>query len=122
MRISVKILALAILGTMLASCNPQQEPDLVPQPQNVTLNGGTFTIDNNVSILGNADFEIEYLKDKLSKGASVSLQEGNGGKRVIEIKIDPESSIENEGYRLSVLPDTGNHTTNQIVFIIRKFI
>lgn len=105
MRISVKILIMAIFGTLLASCSRQTEPDLVPQPQNVTLNTGTFTIDNNVSISGNAEFEIEYLKKKLSEGASVSLQEGNGGKRVIEIKIDPESSIVNEGYRLSVLPD-----------------
>ena len=105
MKITFRLLATIILGTLLCACSQKTEIKLVPLPQEVIATDGCFVIDNNTSITGNADFEIKYLKEKLSKGASIQVKDGAEGKKVIEIKIDPQSTVGKEGYTLSVLPD-----------------
>ena len=103
MRKYIRIWAFAIMCALFASCNQIAEPQLVPQPQKVTVNKGTFVIDNNVSISGNAEFAVNYLKEKLQKGASVQLKDTQGKKEITIVKNDA-SGLNKEGYSLSVTP------------------
>ena len=105
MKIRSGLLASILLGTFLCACSQKTEIKLVPLPQEVTVTGGNFTVDNSTSITGNADFEISYLKEKIYKGASIQLKDGAEGKKVIEINVDPQSAVGKEGYTLSVFPD-----------------
>lgn len=105
MKVTYRLLTAIIFGALLSACSQKTEIKLVPLPQEVTVTGGSFTVDNSTSITGNAEFEINYLKEKLSNGASIQLKDGAEGKRVIEINVDPQSAVGKEGYTLSVLPD-----------------
>lgn len=91
--------------TMLASCSGESVPNIIPQPQQMAVNGGKFTFSNNVSISGNAQFEIGFLKERLSEAAGITLADAPEGKGNVEISIDPTVGIKKEGYRLDVLPD-----------------
>lgn len=91
---------------MLAACSTQESaPNIIPQPQQMAVNNGKFTFSNNVSISGNAQFEISLLKERLSEAAGIVLADAPQGKGTIEINIDPAVGIKKEGYRLDVLPD-----------------
>ena len=89
--------------SLMCACTQETKLDIIPQPQQATVTKGHFTLDNNVAIKGNAEFEMEYLKDKLAKAAGVQTSEN--GKKIIEITIDPQSNVKEEGYTLSVTPD-----------------
>ncbi len=104
MKITFKMLASLLIAVLLGACSQKQEINLVPLPQQMTVTDGHFTIGNNTSITGNSVFEINYLKEKLSCGASINLQEGTNGKNLIEINVDPQLSTGKEGYTLSVHP------------------
>ncbi len=105
MKLNLKIMAAALVLGFSAACTQQTETNLIPKPQQMQENDGTFTINNNVSITGNAEFEISFLKEKLAKAAGVVLKEGVQNKKNIEINVNPASEIKKEGYILDVTPD-----------------
>ena len=90
---------------LLTSCAQEKSVDLVPQPQQVVLEKGNFTFDNNVSIVGNSQFEMDFLKGKLSASAGIALKDGQNGGKTIEINVDPSAATKKEGYILNVTPD-----------------
>ena len=99
----LKLVALLLCGAILGACSQKAQLNIIPQPQQATVTQGYFTLDNNVTVCGNAEFEIEYLKDKLAKAAGV--QTSDNGKKTIEITVDPQSNTKEEGYTLTVTPD-----------------
>lgn len=105
MNLTKKLLAAVMAIFIFTACAQQTEPKIIPLPQQMTVNGGNFTIDNNVSITGNSEFEVEYLKGKLLEGAGISLKDGENGKKVISVTVDPALETGKEGYTLSVTPD-----------------
>ena len=105
MKLRAKIFA-AILAIVPFAANAQQtELNLIPLPQKVQKNQGAFKIDNNVSITGNASFEVEYLKGKISDAAGIKLDNNQKTARTIEINITPNADVKSEGYKLDVTPD-----------------
>lgn len=104
MKIRSGILTVVLAGALFTACAQKTEPDIIPQPQQMTVNEGKFTFSNNVSIGGNATFEIGYLKDKLSTAAGLELKDTDGSK-AIEINVDPAANTKKEGYRLDITPN-----------------
>lgn len=90
--------------TLLAACTQETPVNLVPQPQHVAVNKGKFTFSNNVSITGNAPFEIGFLKEKLS-AAGITLKDAADADKRIEINVDPAVGIKKEGYKMDITPD-----------------
>ena len=78
-----KLAALLLCGTIMAACTQEVQLNIIPQPQQVEVAKGYFTLNDNVEIKGNAEFEVAYLKEKLSKAAGV--QTNDNGKKTIEI-------------------------------------
>lgn len=105
MNFTKKLLAAVMATVMLAACAQKGEIKLIPQPQKVTQTGGSFKLGNDVSITGNAAFEIEYLKNKILSSSGIALKEGENGKKTIGITIDTTLQIAKEGYTLNVSPD-----------------
>lgn len=105
MKFKAKLIA-ALLAIAPFAANAQQaELNLVPLPQKVQVNKGTFILDNNVSITGNAAFETNYLKEKIEKSSGIKTAAKTAGTKTIEINITPNAGIKNEGYKLDVTPD-----------------
>ena len=99
-----------LTGTMVSlalftSCAQQKSVNLIPQPQQMVVEKGCFTFDNNVSIVGNSQFEIDFLKGKLSASAGIELKDAQDGAKTVEINVDPSMDIKKEGYTLNVTPD-----------------
>lgn len=105
MKLNFKIMAAALALGFSTACAEQTEPNLIPMPQQMQVNEGSFTFGNNVSITGNAEFEISFLKEKLSKAAGIELKAGEKGNKNIEILVDPSVQMKKEGYKLNVAPD-----------------
>lgn len=105
MKMSFRFFVLAAFCVLFSACTGNLEPNLVPLPQQVTLGSGSFVLNNNVTISGNAAFAADYLKGMLASGAGISIQDGEDGKKSITINISDSKDIKKEGYRLSVLPD-----------------
>ena len=98
------ILFMALLP--LVSMAQEKELNLIPKPQSVQMKEGSFTIDENTSIKGNAQFAIEYLQDKINAAAKITVAEKQDqANNYIEININPQENIRKEGYSLSVCPD-----------------
>ena len=97
-------MAAALAIALSAACAQQAETNLIPLPQQMQVENGSFTFDNNVSISGNAEFEMNFLKEKLSKAAGLTLEKGDG-KKTVNIQVDPSVQMKGEGYRLNVAPD-----------------
>ncbi|MBQ2133451.1 MAG: hypothetical protein II202_05115 [Bacteroidales bacterium] len=100
---------------LLTSCAQEKSVDLVPQPQQVVLEKGNFTFDNNVSIVGNSQFEIDFLKGKLSASAGIALKDGQNGGKTIEINVDPSAATFNHSS-----PPLCRNNFNSIVIQIGK--
>ncbi len=105
MDLKAKIIAVLLALVPVAAWAQQSELNLIPLPQKVQEKQGTFVIDNNVSICGNATFEIGYLKEKIEKSSGIKIQKGENGSKKIEINITPSAQTKEEGYQLDVTPD-----------------
>lgn len=105
MNLKAKIVAVLMALAPVVSTAQEGKLNLVPLPQKVQENNGVFVIDNNVSICGNATFEIGYLKEKIEKSSGIKIQKGENGTRKIEINITPSAQTKGEGYQLDVTPD-----------------
>ena len=105
MKLNLKTMAAALFIGISASCAQQSETNLVPLPQQMQAKEGSFALNSNVSITGNAEFEISFLKEKLSKAAGIELKIGEKGKKNIDIQVDPSVQVKKEGYKLNVTPD-----------------
>lgn len=105
MNLKAKIVAVLMALAPVVSTAQEGKLNLVPLPQKVQENSGVFVIDNNVSICGNATFEIGYLKEKIEKSSGIKIQKGENGTRKIEINITPSAQTKGEGYQLDVTPD-----------------
>ena len=90
---------------LFTGCAQKNSVDIIPLPQQMTVNSGSFTLDNNVSIAGNSQFEIDLLKEKLSTAAGIVLKDAGEGGKIIEINVDPGAGTKKEGYILDVTPD-----------------
>ncbi len=97
-------MAVALAVAISASCSQQAATNLIPLPQQMQADEGSFTFNSNVSISGNAEFEISFLKEKLSRAAGIELKDGEG-KKTVNIQVDPSVQMKREGYRLNVSPD-----------------
>lgn len=105
MNFKTTILTMLLSFGTIFSFAQKVELNLVPQPQEVKVNEGSFALEKSVSIKGNAEFAVKYLKDKIESATGISLQTQGNGERVIEININATSDIKNEGYNLVVTPD-----------------
>ena len=105
MSLKAKIVAVLMALAPVVSTAQEGKLNLIPLPQKVQENNGVFVIDNNVSICGNATFEIGYLKEKIEKSSGIKIQKGENGSKKIEINITPSAQTKEEGYQLDVTPD-----------------
>ena len=105
MSLKAKIVAVLMALAPVVSTAQEGKLNLIPLPQKVQENNGVFVIDNNVSICGNAIFEIGYLKEKIEKSSGIKIQKGENGSKKIEINITPSAQTKMEGYQLDVTPD-----------------
>lgn len=105
MSLKAKIVAVLMALAPVVSTAQEGKLNLIPLPQKVQENNGVFVIDNNVSICGNATFEIGYLKEKIEKSSGIKIQKGENGSKKIEINITPSAQTKMEGYQLDVTPD-----------------
>lgn len=105
MSLKAKIVAVLMALAPIVSTAQEGKLNLIPLPQKVQENNGVFVIDNNVSICGNATFEIGYLKEKIEKSSGIKIQKGENGSKKIEINITPSAQTKMEGYQLDVTPD-----------------
>ncbi len=99
------LLQMAAIATLFlgSCCAEKTEINLIPQPQEITEGNGSFKIDENTAVKGNATFAVNFLKDMLKGATNRSLIENDqAAENYIEIKIDTLSGIEKEGYKLSV--------------------
>ena len=102
MNLKAKIVAVLMALAPVVTTAQEAKLNLIPLPQKIQENNGVFVIDNNVSICGNATFEIEYLKEKISKSSGIKIQKGQNGTKKIEINITPSAQTKEEGYELNV--------------------
>ena len=83
---------------LFTGCAQKNSVDIIPLPQQMTVNSGSFTLDNNVSIAGNSQFEIDLLKEKLSTAAGIVLKDaGEGGRMGLQFGV---SAVQGERYRI----------------------
>ena len=115
-----KLIAFVLCGIISAACSQKSEMNIIPQPQQVTVAEGCFVLDNNVTVTGNAEFEVEYLKGKLAKAAGIQTSEN--GKKKIEINVDPQSTSEKEGYTLTVTPNKRSITASDSPLRIKPWL
>ena len=106
MNIRKRLAILFMVLLPLVSMAQEKELNLIPKPQSVQMKEGSFTIDENTSIKGNAQFAIKYLQNKINAAAKIAITEKQDqADNYIEININPQENIRKEGYSLSVCPD-----------------
>ena len=105
MNLKAKIVAVLMALAPVVTTAQEGKLNLIPLPQKVQENSRVFVIDNNVSICGNAAFEIEYLKEKIAKSSGIKIQKSLNGTKKIEVNITPSAQTKEEGYTLNVTPD-----------------
>lgn len=104
-------LCLGLSMTLLtASCVPTGETksynegiNIIPMPQSLTVQDGTFRISNSTSIsakTSEAKTVAEYFAMKMRRSTGYDIPVGEGGN--IKLNIDPSMEINAEGYKLSV--------------------
>ena len=100
-------LAIIIMALIpLISFAQESEFNIIPKPQSIVAKEGYFTLNENTSIKGNAQFAIKYLQDRTNSATNFNLSENqNSAENFIEINITPSANIKKEGYSLSVCPD-----------------
>lgn len=104
-------LCLGLSMTLLAvSCGPTGETksynegiNIIPMPQSLTVQDGTFRVNNSTSIsakTSEAKTVAEYFAMKMRRSTGYDIPVGESGN--IKLNIDPSMEINAEGYRLNV--------------------
>lgn len=104
-------LCLGLSMTLLAvSCGPTGETksynegiNIIPMPQSLTVQDGTFRVNNSTSIsakTSEAKTVAEYFAMKMRRSTGYDIPVGESGN--IKLNIDPSMEINTEGYRLNV--------------------
>lgn len=106
MNIITRLSIIVMLMVPFISFAQESELNLIPKPQSVQMREGRFTLDENTTIKGNAQFAIKYLQDKIKNSADICIAEKqDAAENFIEININAQENIKKEGYSLSVCPD-----------------
>ena len=104
-------LCLGLSMTLLAvSCGPTGETksynesiNIIPMPQSLTVQDGTFRVNNSTSIsakTSEAKTVAEYFAMKMRRSTGYDIPVGESGN--IKLNINPSMEINTEGYRLNV--------------------
>lgn len=87
----------------------EYSPNLIPKPQKTTVTGGTFCLNPSTIIISDDPFNAEYLAGILNSSTGFGIETGNSDDKEMDnaiiLTIDPDSSIPQEGYILSVTPE-----------------
>lgn len=88
-----------------------QAPHIIPAPLSMALKNGYFLIDDNVSIKANFDDKatadiIHFFTTYVQQVTGFSLSATGVKSKFIEFKIEKTSEIGEEGYTLSVTPNS----------------
>lgn len=106
----MNIRSTAVLLTLLFATGtivPGLAQDLIPQPQRLEHDEGSFRLDHNVRIVAPEDARsreiAEFLRAAIRDDSGIAVSEGRKGK-AIELRLDPGIQGE-EAYRLTVAKD-----------------
>lgn len=127
-------LCLGLSMTLLAvSCGPTGETrsynegiNIIPMPQSLTVQDGTFRVNNSTSIsakTSEAKTVAEYFAMKMRRSTGYDIPVGESGN--IKLNIDPSMEINAEGYRLNVTGSEVNieaKTTQGLFYGLQSFM
>ena len=103
-----KLLLIFVLSLLLYACKKderqQSEILIIPQPQEVILNQGFFTLNNDVKLVGNVKFPVtsEFFKTMMREGVAKFEFTDDGNKN---ISFSRDENIAKEGYELNIQPN-----------------
>lgn len=89
----------------------QQQSSIIPQPVDVKMNEGFFLIDNKTSVNFKAEQTavkpaVDFFVSMIKQLSGVSLQVNKPSGKTIELILDKNASIKEEGYQLMVNKST----------------
>ncbi|MGV6830083.1 MAG: beta-N-acetylhexosaminidase [bacterium] len=102
-----KLYLFFVLTLILCTCKEEEKQQseilIIPQPQEVILNQGFFTLNNDVKLVGDAFFPVtsEFFKVMIRDGTAQLEFTDEGQKKIIFSK---DESIIQEGYELKIEP------------------
>ena len=105
-----KIILLITLITPVV-LQAQQQSSIIPQPVDVKMNEGFFLIDNKTSVNFKAEQTavkpaVDFFVSMIKQLSGVSLQVNKPSGKTIELILDKNASINEEGYQLMVNKST----------------
>ncbi len=99
------IVVFCLFISFLFSCKSEEHtveiPQIIPVPNEVTINDGYFVLDNSVGIFYDDTFKIsgDFLKNFIQEGSDIKLDDTD------DIQFILDQTIENtEGYKLEIQP------------------
>lgn len=109
------VLAFALLGLCLSSCNeePAARPwndgmHLIPLPAEMQMSEGDFTLSSSTALTANneeAKTVATFFAEKMGKATGYSFKVADEvAQNAINICVNPDAEIAEEGYKLSVTP------------------
>jgi hexosaminidase len=103
--IFIFIIALALIGCEEAVSDKIDIPGIIPKPQTMRIDNGTFKLRSGDGIYAEVQFPnaTAFLKKYLQLGAGISLQEVN--EKDASIIFRQEDDLPSEGYELKITPD-----------------
>lgn len=127
-------LCLGLSMTLLTvTCGPTGETksynegiNIIPMPQSLTVQDGTFRVNNSTSIsakTSEAKTVAEYFAMKMRRSTGYDIPVGESGN--IKLNIDPSMEINAEGYRLNVTGSEVNieaKTTQGLFYGLQSFM
>ncbi len=114
-----------VLAVMVSACQPadkavidNEKLAIIPQPSNIILNSGNFTINESTTIYCKEGALIpvaKYMNGKVNPafGFSLPAKEGVGNGINLKILDVVDEALGNEGYRLKVTPNNVEVTANK---------
>lgn len=106
---SVKSFFALLLMLCPALMQAQQQPSIIPQPVQLKMNAGVFVIDHTTSIRFNAGQSAlqpaaDFFAAAVKTISGTTLPVNKAAKKTIELILEKNASIPDEGYQLQVSP------------------
>lgn len=103
--ISIAIIVAVVCITCTKTELKAETAQIIPQPNNISVDEGVFLLDDNVAIEADDVFSVSstFLKSFIENGSSIVLKSGPTENKIIFVK--DETIAQSEGYKLQVLPN-----------------